>query len=84
MTGRRTTAESRVLLNGRPIAIEGGLSWRASVPMSTVHEISKAYERSVEVTVTRPDGQEEWSEDVRLPIGLLGHAELAELVVTAH
>jgi hypothetical protein len=53
------------------------------VPLVAVRELTSPYARSIEVTVAQTNGHEEWSEDASLPIGLLGHKNLATLVVSA-
>jgi hypothetical protein len=83
VSGRRKSADSLVSINNRLVTVEGRRAWHVRVPLVAVREFTSPYARSIEVTVAQPDGQEEWSKDARLPIGLLGHTNLATLVVSA-
>jgi len=83
VTGRRNSADSRVSINNRVVAVAGRRAWHVRVPLVAVRELTSPYARSIEVTVAQADGHEEWSEDASLPIGLLGHKNLATLVVSA-
>lgn len=83
VTGRRKSADSRVSINNRLVTVEGGRAWHIRVPLVAVRELTSPYARSIEVTVAQTNGHEEWSEDASLPIGLLGHKNLATLVVSA-
>lgn len=81
VTGRRADKGSPVSINGHVVAVEGGRSWRARLPLATVRAWSTPYARSVTVTTGPTDSMAEAS----LPIGLLGHVtNLAALVVRAH
>jgi hypothetical protein len=83
VTGHRKSADSLVSINNRLVTVEGGRAWRVRVPLAAVREYTSPYARSIEVTVAQADGPEERSEDASLPIGLLGHKNLATLVVSA-
>jgi len=83
VTGRRKSADSLVAINDRPVAVGGRRAWHVRVPLAAVRELASPYARNIEVTVTQADGHEEWSEDASLPIGLLGHKNLATLIVSA-
>jgi hypothetical protein len=83
VTGRRASADSRVSINDRPMPVGGRRAWHVRVPLAAVRELTSPYARNIEVTVTRADGHQEWSEDASLPIGLLGHNNLATLIVSA-
>ncbi|MBO9669310.1 MAG: hypothetical protein J7485_02215 [Sphingobium sp.] len=83
VTGRRKGADSLVSINNRLVAVEGRRAWHVRVPLAAVRELTSPYARSIEVTVAQANGHEEWSEDASLPIGLLGHKNLATLVVSA-
>jgi len=83
VTGHRKAADSLVSINNRLVTVEGRRAWHVRMPLAAVRELTSPYARSIEVTVARADGHEEWSEDASLPIGLLGHRNLATLVVSA-
>lgn len=83
VTGRRNAADSLVSINNRLVTVEGRRAWHVRMPLAAVRELTSPYARSIEVTVAQADGHEEWSEDASLPIGLLGHRNLATLVVSA-
>ncbi len=83
VTGHRESADSLVLLNNRVVTVEGGRAWRVRLPLAAVRDYASPFARSIEVTVAQADGHEEWSEDASLPIGLLGHKDLATLLVSA-
>lgn len=83
VTGRRKAANSLVSINNRLVTVEGRRTWHVRMPLAAVRELTSPYARSIEVTVAQANGHEEWSEDASLPIGLLGHRNLATLVVSA-
>jgi hypothetical protein len=83
VTGRRESADSLVSINNRLVAVEGRRAWHIRIPLAAVRELASPYARNIEVKVTQADGDEEWSEDASLPIGLLGHNNLATLIVSA-
>ena len=83
VTGRRKSADSLVSINDRLVSVGGRRAWHVRVPLAAVRELTSPYARNIEVTVTQADGHEEWSEDASLPIGLLGHNNLATLVISA-
>jgi hypothetical protein len=83
VTGRRKSADSLVAINNRLVMVSGGRAWHIRVPLVAVRELTSPYARSIEVTVADAGGQQEWSGDASLPIGLLGHKNLATLVVSA-
>lgn len=83
VTGHRKGADSLVSINNRLVTVEGGRAWHIRMPLVAVRELTSPYARSIEVTVAQAGGHEEWSQDARLPIGLLGHKNLATLVVSA-
>jgi hypothetical protein len=82
--GRRAASATEVRINDRVVAVEGGRSWRVSLPMTTVKEWSGPFARALRVSMSDPSGSVTRTEAVRLPVGLLGHdVELAYLVVHA-
>ena len=81
VTGSRPDAAAAVSLGGHDVAVRGGRSWRATVPLDTLRAWSAPFARSIHVAIAGPGGGEA---DARLPIGLLGQpAELAFLDVRA-
>ena len=83
VTGRRANAASAVRINGRPVAAEGVRIWRARVPVDTVRTWSAPFARTIIVSVVDAETRTEAMTEVDLPIGLLGQAELASLVISA-
>lgn len=73
--GERQDREDVVAINGHRVAVEGGRNWRLRLPMVTLRAWSAPYARSITLTT----GDEE--REISLPIGLLGHVDLAALEV---
>lgn len=82
VSGHRESVASQVKINGHPVAVRGGRSWRAKVPVSSVREWSAPFARTVEVTLEGDSLEVASSATARLPIGLLGHADLASLEIS--
>lgn len=82
--GHRALTTSRIRINDRSIAPDGGRAWSVQLPVATLRSWSAPFARSIHVAVVDPAGTVEDSATVRLPIGMLGHdVELASLVVRA-
>jgi hypothetical protein len=81
VTGRRTHAASRVIINGHPVSVEGASQWRVSLPVTTLREWCAPYARTITVSVADATTRSEVSAEADLPIGLLGHVDVAMLVV---
>ena len=81
VTGRRAHAASPISINGHAVSVEGARKWRAVLPVTTVREWSAPFARTITVSVADTATRIESSAEADLPIGLLGHAELAMLVV---
>lgn len=84
VTGHRESAATRVHINGHAVTVEGGRNWRAKLPLETVRDWSAPYARSVEITLHDQATRRSVSQQADLPIGLMGHTDLASLVVRAH
>lgn len=85
LSGHRADAAAPVSINDHVVAVSGGRSWRARLPLETVRAWSAPHARSIAVAVIRPDGSADKPVAASLPIGLLGHVtDLAALVVRAH
>jgi hypothetical protein len=83
VVGRRDSAASAVSINGHAVAVEGGRSWRVSLPVETVRDWSVPLARTITVAVADVGSPLATESEARLPIGLLGHAEdLAMLVIS--
>lgn len=77
VSGHRTSAASKVLINGHEVPASGHHRWTASVPVSTVRAWSAPHARTISVAV------DDAVRDARLPVGLLSpKTDLAMLVVT--
>ena len=77
VTGSRAEAGSRVRINGRPVAVEGGRRWRVLLPMTAVRAWSAPHARTITVSSTGKTAEAD------LPIGLLGHAaDLSVLTIS--
>lgn len=84
IAGHRENAASSVSINGHPVAVDGRHSWYLRLPLATVRMWSTPHARDIAVTVARPDGSLEVSDDAMLPVGLLGHVtDLAVLTISA-
>ena len=82
--GHRASVRDGVRINGRPVDVSGGTSWRVRLPIATIRDWSAPFARTLEVAVADPAGSAGRGEAVPLPVGLLaGKAELASLVVRA-
>jgi hypothetical protein len=80
--GYRSTSAAVIRINDREVEAEGGRSWRVRLPVASVENWSAPFARTLRVSVADPTGATEWTQAVRLPIGLLGrNLELASLVV---
>lgn len=77
VTGDRADAGSTVRINGHDVVARGARKWRVSVPVDTVRAWSVPYARTITVSIAGSHIQ------ATLPIGLLGHQDLAFLAVYA-
>ncbi|MDZ7893666.1 MAG: hypothetical protein U5M50_01145 [Sphingobium sp.] len=82
--GSRPDIRDTVTINGHAVAVQGGRSWRAILPVDTVRLWSAPYARKISVLVAGDRAAPAEAAQVSLPIGMLGHSEdLAMLVVRA-
>ncbi|WP_137681578.1 hypothetical protein [Aurantiacibacter suaedae] len=82
--GHRDSVGTMVAINGQPMAVDGGESWRVTLPMHMVRQIAGDGARRLEVTLRHPSASRESRNYARLPIGLLGDTtELEVIRVTA-
>ncbi len=82
VSGHRGDATSTVSINGRAVAVEGKRKWQVRLPVRTVRDWSAPRARTIEVTLYDPKTQDLSYERPDLPIGLMGHIDLALLVVS--
>lgn len=75
IAGKRDNPDSAVSINGREVKVDGGRRWRVRVPVATLRTWSAPYARTITVAVAGA------SSEAKLPIGMMGHADLAMLVV---
>lgn len=75
VTGKRSNADSQVRLNGYEVRTDGRYKWHVRLPVDTIRAWSAPNARTVTVSI------EGASMDAKLPIGLMGHANLAVLIV---
>lgn len=85
ISGYRSNPASEVRINGRVVAVEGKRNWRARVPVETVRTWSAPFARSIEISL-QYSGQDTGTAEISvaradLPIGLMGHTDLAMLIV---
>jgi hypothetical protein len=81
VSGHRDSAASEVRINGQAVTVEGKRNWRVRLPVETVRIWSAPFARTIEVTLHDFRTQDISSENAYLPIGLMGHTNLASLVV---
>ena len=84
VTGHRDNAATMVHINGHAVKAEGERRWRVRVPVATVRDWSAPFARTIEVTLRDSDTQQGTTERAKLPIGLMGHADLASLIISLH
>lgn len=81
VAGRRPHATSAVSVNGHTVSVQGARKWRAILPVETLRAWSAPNARTITVSVVDARTRTEASAEAKLPIGLLGHENLAMLVV---
>ena len=85
LSGHRTHAAVAIRVAGHPLAVVGGRSWHAEVPLDTAREWANASGEMLALTLIDPRAQTETVDAVAVPPGALGRRiELASLVVSAH
>jgi len=75
ISGQRDDSSSKVSINGREVSAQGGRRWHVKVPVDTVRAWSAPYARTITISVAGA------SNEAKLPIGMMGHANLAMLVI---
>lgn len=83
ISGHRDNAESEVRISGHAVTVEGKRNWRVRVPLETVRGWSAPLARAIEITLYDARTQSVSHDRAALPIGLMGHTELASLLVGA-
>lgn len=81
VTGQRDSAAALVLINGHTVSVDGQRNWQVRLPLDTVRDWSAPMARTIAVETVDPAGTARSAQDANLPIGLLGHVDLAALVV---
>jgi len=81
VSGHRDNAGLEVRISGHAVKVEGRRSWRTRVPLDAVRDWSAPFARTVEITLYNPESQSVLHDQAILPIGLMGHTELASLIV---
>jgi hypothetical protein len=81
VSGYRKTAASEVRIGGHAVSVEGKRNWRARLPVETVRSWSAPFARTIEIAVHDAQKQSVSYDRADLPIGLMGHTDLASLVV---
>lgn len=82
VSGQRDSSDSEVRISGHRIAVQGKRNWKARLPMEAVREWSAPFARTIEVSLHDPRTQRVSFARADLPIGLMGHTDLASLVVS--
>lgn len=80
VTGHRDDPASIVLINGHAVSVEGGRRWHMRMPFADLRAWSAPYARKVTIATIDAQSGTQRLEQADLPIGLLGHADLAFLV----
>lgn len=82
ISGRRDDPDAIVSINGQAVPVEGERTWRVSLPLDRVRQLSLPYARTIEVSLHDPETRRATIAEVELPIGLLGGTtDLASLVI---
>lgn len=84
VSGKRETPQSQILINDRPVAVDGERHWRVILPLDAVRAWSSPGARAMTISVKDAEGRIEDTAEAALPIGLLGNVTtLAALVIIA-
>ena len=81
VSGQRSSEAAVVLINGHAVAVSGARNWKARLSLETVRSWSEPMARTISIATYDPATEIRSEREARLPIGLLGHAELDTLVV---
>lgn len=83
LSGHRPGATTAIRIGGRALAVEGGRTWQATVPLATARTWPIARGYALRLILADSTSGLERTESVMLPPGALGsHLELASLVVS--
>lgn len=77
VSGQRPDKASAIVINGHEVSVKGAERWHVRMPVETVRAWSSPFARTIAVSVAG------FTQDVKLPIGMMGHGDLAMLVVRA-
>jgi hypothetical protein len=80
VSGHRDNPASIVLINGHAVSVKGGRHWQIRMPVETLRAWSAPLARQIAITTIDARGGTPTLQQADLPIGLLGHADLALLV----
>lgn len=84
ISGHRSSSTVAIRIAGQPLAVEGGRTWRATVPLSMARSAANASRDRLTLTMINPETQAQTVAFVALPPGALGRrVELATLTVNA-
>lgn len=81
VAGRRDSPQAVVTINEHAVSVDGSRKWQVLLPVATVRDWSEPQARAITVATYDPATGLRSERDADLPIGLLGHVELASLVV---
>lgn len=82
VSGSRADPGMLVRVNGHPVEAKGGRDWKVLLPVQDVRAWSLPGAREITVTTTQPGTNDPVTNQVDLPIGMLGSiTELAYLVI---
>jgi hypothetical protein len=85
LSGRRSHAAVAIRVAGHDLAVAGGRSWRATVPIETARGWANAHGDRLTLTLADMRTGTETADTVTMPPGALGRrVELATLMVSAH
>jgi len=85
ISGHRQRSAVAVRVGGQDLAVEGGRTWRVTVPLTTARAWLTSSGYALTLTLADTQAGTESKEAVALPPGALGpRVELASLVIRAH
>jgi hypothetical protein len=80
ISGYRDDPASAVRINGHDVPVEGARRWHMRLPIETLRAWSPPLARTLAITIVDAHGTQS-NRQADLPIGLLGHADLALLTM---
>ena len=81
ISGHRDNPSAGVLINGHVVAVEGQRNWQARLDLDTVRAWSEPLARTLVVETVDFTTASRAEQEARLPIGLLGHADLDTVLI---